>query len=203
MKIEYIVVHHSGIKNSDEDSYLTWESIKKAHQSKYKSRYPWYIADYHFVITKDLRIFTGNPVSLPSFHCGDDFINFRSISICFFGNYDIEIIDKKQFELGILKIVELVKEFNIQLNRILKHSDIVPTNCPGKNFPFMELKKRVEESLSNGWKESAIKFLKEKNWIKSYHNPSEIVDFGTLAQVLKNFYEIEFKKGGENDGSNR
>lgn len=198
MKIEYIVVHHSGIKNGEEDSYLVWESIKRNHQAKHKKRYSWYIADYHFTITKDLRIFNGNPVSLPAFHSGDDFINFRSLSICFFGNFDIEILDRKQFEIGVLKITELAKEFSVPVKRILKHSNIVPTNCPGKNFPFEELKRRVEENLKTDWKEEAIKFIKEKNWIKNNHKPTEIVDFGTLAQVLKNFYEIELKKGGEN-----
>lgn len=198
MKIEYIVVHHSGIKNGEDDSYLIWESIKRNHQAKHKKRYPWYISDYHFAITKDLRVFNGNPISLPAFHSGDDYINFRSVSICFFGNFDIEILDRKQFEIGVLKITELAKEFSVPVKRILKHSDIVPTNCPGKNFPFQELKRRVEENLKTDWKEEAIKFIKEKNWIKNNHRPTEIVDFGTLAQVLKNFYELEFKKGGEN-----
>lgn len=198
MKIEYIVVHHSGIKNGDEDSYLVWESIKRTHQARHKKRYPWYIADYHFAITKDLRIFNGNPISLPAFHSGDDYINFRSLSICFFGDFDIEILDRKQFEIGVLKITELAKEFFVPVKRILKHSDIVPTNCPGKNFPFEELRKRVEENLKTNWKEEAVKFIRERSWIKNDHKPTEIVDFGTLAQILKNFYEIELKKGGEN-----
>lgn len=198
MKIEYIVVHHSGIKNGEDDSYLIWESIKRNHQAKHKKRYPWYISDYHFAITKDLRIFNGNPISLPAFHSGDDYINFRSVSICFFGNFDIEILDRKQFEIGVLKITELAKEFSVPVKRILKHSDIVPTNCPGKNFPFEELKRRVEENLKTDWKEEAIKFIKERGWIKNNHKPTEILDIGTLAQVLKNFYELEFKKGGEN-----
>ncbi|MCX8095824.1 MAG: peptidoglycan recognition protein family protein [Caldisericia bacterium] len=197
MKIEYIVIHHSGIKNSDGDSYLLWESIKKNHQAKYKSRYPWYISDYHFSITKDLRIFNGNPITLPCFHSGDDFINFRSLSICFFGNFDLEILDRKQFEIGVLKITEVAKEFSISTKRILKHSDIVPTSCPGKNFPFEELKEKVESNLKINWKEEAIEFVKKKNWVKNDHKPTEIVDFGTLAQILKNFYEVEFKKGGE------
>ncbi|MDI6860401.1 MAG: peptidoglycan recognition family protein [Caldisericia bacterium] len=198
MKIEYIVVHHSGIKNGENDPYIVWESIKRNHQAKYKSRYPWYIADYHFAITKDLRIFNGNPISLPAFHSGDDYINFRSLAICFFGNFDLEILDRKQFELGVLKITELAKDFSIPVKRILRHCDIVPTNCPGRNFPFEELKERVQSNLNSSWREEAIKFIKEKNWIKNDHKPTEIVDLGTLAQILKNFYEIEIKKGGEN-----
>lgn len=197
MKVEYIVIHHSGIKNGDEDPYLIWESIKKSHQAKHKSKYPWYIADYHFAITKDLRIFSGNPITLPAFHCGDDYINFRSLSICFFGNFDVELLSAKQFEIGVLKISELAKEFSIPVNKILRHKDIVPTNCPGRNFPFDELKIRVEKNLNSNWKDEAIKFIKEKNWIVNEHKPTEVVDFGTLAQVLKNFYEIEIKKGGE------
>lgn len=204
---EYIVIHHTGIKNSNEDPYLIWESIKKAHQSKYKSRFPWYVADYHFGISKDLRIFEGNPLDFPCFHCGDDYINFRSIAITFFGNFDLELFDKKQFELGVLVVSELLEKFNIKPENILKHSDIIKTNCPGKNFPFDEFKRRIKMNLNSiPWKRDVVKFAKDRGWIKGEHDFDEIVDMGTLLAVLKNFFDSELEnhlKGGEIYGSNK
>lgn len=206
LKKEYIVVHHTGIKNFNSDPYQIWENIKKSHQNKYKNRFPWYIADYHFGITKDLRVFTGNLLEYPCFHSGNDYINLKSISITFFGNFNEELLDKKQFDLGVLTISDLVKKFNISIEKILKHSDIVSTSCPGKNFPFEELKKKIINEVKNDWKKDSIIFAKERGWIKSEHNPDENLDFGTFLTVLKNFYELEISsslKGGEINGSSK
>lgn len=206
LKKEYIVIHHTGIKNGNSDSYIIWESIKRSHQLKYKDRFSWYIADYHFGITKDLRVFIGNSVDYPCFHSGDDNINFKSISVAFFGNFNEELLDKKQFDLGVITISDLVKRFNIKFEKILKHSDIVNTSCPGKNFPFEELKKKIINITKDDWKKESIVFAKERGWIKGEHNSNEDVDMGTVLTVLKNFYDIEvstFLKGGEIYGSNK
>jgi len=199
-KKEYIIIHHTGIKNDGSDSYAIWENIKKAHQAKYKARFPWYIADYHFAITKDLRVFIGNQIEHPCFHSGDDNINFRSISVAFFGNFNEELLDKKHFELGVFTISDLVDRFNIKKEKILKHSDIVNTSCPGKNFPFEELKKKVVERIKDNWKNESLIFAKQRGWIKGEHESNEGLDIGTFLTVLKNFYNVEivnFLKGGE------
>lgn len=206
LKKEYIVVHHTGIKNSNSDPYQIWENIKKSHQNKYKDRFPWYVADYHLGITKDLRVFTGNLLEYPCFHSGNDYINLKSISIAFFGNFNEELLDKKQFDLGVLTISNLVNKFNISFEKVLRHSDIVSTSCPGKNFPFEELKKKIISIVKNDWKREPIDFARKRGWIKSEHDPEENLDFGTFLAVLKNFYELEissFLKGGEINGSSK
>lgn len=203
---EYIVIHHTGIKNSlNADSSKIWESIKRNHQSKYKERFPWYISDYHFAISKDLKIYNGHSLDYPCFHSGIDEINFKSISVAFFGNFNEELLDKKQFNLGVYLISDLVKRYSIKLEKFLKHNDLVNTSCPGKNFPFEELKKAILKNLDqNLWKKESLNFALKKGWIKNEHDFQEIVDFGTLLTVLKNFYELEvekFMRGGEKDGS--
>ncbi|HPC56273.1 MAG TPA: peptidoglycan recognition family protein [Caldisericia bacterium] len=153
---EYIVIHHTGIKNSNENSFLVWENIKKFHQIKYKEKFPWYIADYHFGISKDLRVFNGNSIEYPCFHSGDNNINFKSIAVTFLGNFDEELLDKKQFDLGVLMISDLVKRFNIKYEKILKHCEIVNTSCPGNNFPFEELKKEIISNVKDESKKESI-----------------------------------------------
>ncbi len=192
-KKEYIVIHHTGIKNdSKNDSLSIWESIKKSHQSKFKARFPWYISDYHFAVTKDLKIYNGHSLDYPCFHSGIDEINFKSISIAFFGNFNEELLDKKQFDLGVFLISDLVKKHSIQLDKIIKHNDLVNTSCPGKNFPFDELKKSILKNLDlNIWKKESVNFALTKGWIKNQHDHLEIVDLGTLLTILKNFYELE------------
>ncbi len=191
LKKEYIVIHHTGIKNSDDNSFLVWESIKKLHQIKYKDRFHWYVANYHFGISRDIRVFNGNSIEHPCFHSGDDNINFKSIAVTFFGNFDEELLDKKQFDLGVLMISDLVKRFNIKYEKILKHSEIVNTSCPGKNFPFEELKKKVVSNVNDEWKKDSLIFAEKRGWIKSEDKYDEGIDMGTFLTVLKNFYDLE------------
>jgi len=61
-------------------------------------------------------------------------VNLESIGICFLGNFETTLMPEKQMLAGAELIKNLRERFNIK--EIKKHSDIVPTLCPGKRFPF-------------------------------------------------------------------
>ncbi|HQJ56139.1 MAG TPA: hypothetical protein PLH46_00725, partial [Caldisericia bacterium] len=88
-------------------------------------------------------------------------------------------------------ISDLVKRFNIKYEKILKHSEIVNTSCPGKNFPFEELKKKVVSNVNDEWKKDSLIFAEKRGWIKSEDKYDEGIDMGTFLTVLKNFYDLE------------
>jgi len=59
------------------------------------------------------------------------------------GNFETTLMPEKQMLAGAELIKNLRERFNIK--EIKKHSDIVPTLCPGKHFPF---DKMLKESLN-------------------------------------------------------
>ncbi|MGC8943901.1 MAG: peptidoglycan recognition protein family protein [Caldisericia bacterium] len=188
-EVKYIIIHHSGVINSDDDptSEKMWISILNNHRKKYNDKFPWSKAPYHFGIGKKGNIFNGEDTENFCIHAGDDYFNYRSLAVCFLGNFNIEVLDENQLNAGIGLIKDLIKKYFILPSNVLKHNDIVTTDCPGKYFPWNILINRLFGIPQ--YKYDAIDFALKVGWIKNYHDPSEPIDFGTFLIVLKNFYE--------------
>ena len=140
---EFIVVHHSAttsrLGREDHDGERLWVAIKRYHRNRWKKRFPWYVIDYHFGIGPTGKVFPGQPLSFPAWHTGDDWYNLRSIGVCFLGNFEEDLMPKKQFDAGLKLIFSLINRYKIPPENILRHKDIVRTLCPGRNFPFEKL----------------------------------------------------------------
>jgi N-acetyl-anhydromuramyl-L-alanine amidase AmpD len=149
--IKYIVLHHSATdyqSNKDDiDGKVIAKTICDRAQEKWKKEYPAYICDYHFIIGHTGKVFNGQPVDQPSWHCTNYQANLVSIGICFLGNFESIEMPTEQFNAGVELIKSLMKQYNIPLMNILRHRDVVSdithransTQCPGKNFPYVPL----------------------------------------------------------------
>ena len=207
--IKYIILHHSAtdyqLNNKDTDGKQIGRVICERAKERWKDKCPDYRCDYHFLISHTGKIFKGQPVEQPSWHCTNYRANLVSIGICFLGNFEYIKMPVEQFNAGVKLIKVLMEQYDIPLKNILRHRDIVSdithhsnsTLCPGRNFPYKEML----DALRNGEpffdigedypyiKE--IKCLKEKGIIKrddkGYLKPH---DYITREEVMLIAYRI-------------
>lgn len=129
-RTDYIVLHHRA-GNGDV------ESIHKQHLGQGYSG-----IGYHYYIRKDGSIYTGRPIQKEGAHC----LNYNSVSVgvCFEGNYEIETVMPEAQKKSGIELVRHLKGIypNVQIKG---HRDLYATACPGRNFPFDEIKKGAEE----------------------------------------------------------
>ncbi|MGC8721959.1 MAG: peptidoglycan recognition protein family protein, partial [Caldisericaceae bacterium] len=91
-KIQYIVLHHSATdyqaNKEDIDGAVIANSICKNQSEKWIKQYPDYKCDYHFIIGHTGKVFNGQPVEQPSWHCTNYQANLVSVGVCFLGNFE-------------------------------------------------------------------------------------------------------------------
>ena len=133
---EFIVLHHTA---TDEGDVAT---IHREHQKRKDSGgTPWRGIGYHFLIGNGKGMKDGEVE--PTFrwqeqsdgaHAGSLKHNQRGIGICLVGNFNKRAPTRKQMA-SLKRLLEwLQQEMGIPEARVLKHSDIKVTDCPGKKF---------------------------------------------------------------------
>jgi N-acetyl-anhydromuramyl-L-alanine amidase AmpD len=150
-KIQYIVLHHSATdykaNDKDIDGAVIAKTICDRAQGNWIKEYPDYKCDYHFIIGHTGKVFNGQPVEQPGWHCTNYRANLVSIGICFLGNFENIEMPIEQFNAGVHLVKELMKQYSVPLASVLRHKDIVSdithransTECPGKNFPYVPM----------------------------------------------------------------
>ncbi len=129
-KTEFIILHHRAA-NGDV------LSIHNGHIAN-----GWSGIGYHFYVRKDGTVYRGRPIAVEGAHCTG--YNSNSVGICFEGNYQTETkVPEAQKRAG-KEVVSYLKNVYPKA-QVVKHSDFVSTACPGKNFPFDEIRKGVTE----------------------------------------------------------
>lgn len=139
---KYIVLHHRA-EVGDADS------IHRQHINGGFSG-----IGYHFYIRKDGAIYQGRPIDTVGAHCIGK--NDKSICICFEGNFENEKMPYAQIKAG-KELVSYLKGVYPDAE-VKRHKDFYATACPGKNFPFKEIKNGVTIMTVN----EAIEILKNK-----------------------------------------
>lgn len=124
-----IVLHHAAAKRCDAETIHRWHLGNG-----------WSGIGYHFVVRKDGTIERGRPLEAVGAHCTGQ--NADSIGICFEGDFTSEKMSQVQIKAGQDLISYLRNLYGTKI-RICKHSDLYATSCPGKNFPFDEIVKKV------------------------------------------------------------
>jgi N-acetyl-anhydromuramyl-L-alanine amidase AmpD len=157
-EIRYIILHHSATvyqqDKDDIDGKVIAKTICDRAQEKWKKEYPDYKCNYHFIIGHTGKVFNGQPIEQPSWHCTNYNANLASVGICFLGNFENIEMPTEQFNAGVALIKDLMKQYNVPLASVLRHKDIVSdithransTECPGKNFPYVH----ILDSLRDG-----------------------------------------------------
>lgn len=141
-KWKYIIIHHSA---TDEGSSLYFD---KHHQSK-----GWEGIGYHFVIDNGTKGKQDGQIEVSprwlkqqdGSHCRASNMNEKAIGICLVGNFNREYVSSKQLEALVYLVNILRKYYKIPLKRIIGHKQVsgARTECPGRYFPWEELKKRL------------------------------------------------------------
>lgn len=128
-KPNMIVYHHTAETN------LTPQKIDEMHKKR-----GWPGIGYHFYIRKDGKIYRGRPENAVGTHAPG--VNDRAFGIALEGNFNYEKVTPKQMKSLIALSEYLMKKYHI--TDLKRHKDIKSTECPGKNFPFEEIKSKLK-----------------------------------------------------------
>lgn len=126
-----LILHHSAC------SSCTAEQIHQWHLNN-----GWEGAGYHFLVRKDGNVYRLRPEEYIGAHAYGN--NYNSIGICAEGNFENETMPEAQ-KNSLIELVSYLKG-KYGISKVLKHSDVNNTACPGKNYPFNEIVNgKVEE----------------------------------------------------------
>lgn len=126
-----LILHHSACSN------CTAEQIHQWHLNN-----GWEGAGYHFLVRKDGNVYRLRPEEYIGAHAYGN--NYNSIGICAEGNFENETMPEAQ-KNSLIELVSYLKG-KYGISKVLKHSDVNNTACPGKNYPFNEIVNgKVEE----------------------------------------------------------
>lgn len=196
-----IVMHH--IEASRGNGTIPVEDVHSWHLAN-----GWSGIGYHFYITKTGKIYKGRPENAIGAHAKN--FNRDSLGIAVEGRYTNETMPAAQRQ-AVIKLGQYLRQkYNIE--KIYKHSEVTPTNCPGKNYPYSTVKSEILKSLlkPNGiyeWNKVNGKWYymdpwtldKKKGWIKDngadyYLDNNGVMVTGWKTIDNRTYY---FKSNGE------
>ncbi len=125
-----IVLHHCA---GDGDA----QSIHKLHLSRGFTG-----IGYHFFVRKNGEVHKGRPIASVGAHAIG--ANDKSVGVCFEGNFEKERSMSKEQKKSGRELIAYLK--NLYPNaKIIMHKNVQATACPGKYFPFDEIKEGAKE----------------------------------------------------------
>lgn len=139
-----IILHHSATKDS---GTVSWNAIRRYHTNECC----WADIGYHFGVeyvadpgspAGSYEILMGRMPDHNGAHTTGQ--NNQSIGICFVGNYDEGVPDKRMLEQGVKLCAWLCRAFQIKPANIYGHRDFAKKSCPGKQFDIENFRREVE-----------------------------------------------------------
>lgn len=127
-----IVIHHAAHSTADIHEVHRWH----LHRG-------WSGIGYHFYIEKDGQIYRGRPTNKIGVHTRG--YNKVSLGICLQGDFDKEKPSTRQMTSLKELLNDLCKTFYI--SEVKGHGELKNTNCPGLNFPLIEVRQMVFEKF--------------------------------------------------------
>lgn len=128
---ERYIIHHSASPDVPASSIHSWHLNQK-----------WSGIGYHFVIRASGAIERGRPENTIGAHSGNG--NGDSIGIVLTGDFMTNQPTKAQID----SLVWLLKEYlfpRYGVKPVIGHKDVMPTACPGRLFPWADLRQRLED----------------------------------------------------------
>lgn len=126
------IIHHSASPDVPASTIHGWHLGQK-----------WAGIGYHFVIRSGGAIERGRPENTIGAHAGSAG-NVDSIGIVLTGNFQYERPTAAQIESLVWLITQYLEPRYGNLD-VIGHKDVMATACPGKNFPWEELRERLED----------------------------------------------------------
>ena len=152
---KYIIIHHTDELNLNTGNVIIdkpsfqLNSLAKSFYQLEKMYLP-----YHFVIEKVgdeyINMVTAPLLTKHEFLDMDDKYQ-NGIHIALLGNYNMDTVDQKLYDvLNLRIIIPMMKTYNILEDNILKHSDVSffpDMKCPGDNFNLAKLKNSLRSHM--------------------------------------------------------
>jgi len=143
-KWKYIVIHHSSTPSGNAKIF------DRYHREDMK------MADglaYHFVIGNGTKSGDGEvevgsrwQKQITGPHCFDGVMNEHAIGICLVGDFEKGKPTPVQMKALEELLKKLLKDYNIPPAQVVGHNEVDKgkTDCPGKNFPITDLRRRLK-----------------------------------------------------------
>jgi N-acetyl-anhydromuramyl-L-alanine amidase AmpD len=160
-----VIVHHSASSDVSAATIHGWHLNQG-----------WSGIGYHFVIRRNGNIERGRELSAIGSHSGPKG-NGDSVGVCLTGNFEIDKPTAAQINSLVWLITRYLEPRYGSL-QVVGHSDVMATACPGKNFPWAELRKRLEDdemiykTLNDvpDWGKPLVKKLMDRGSLKGEGN---------------------------------
>lgn len=126
-----VIVHHTASADVPASTIHQWHLNQG-----------WSGIGYHFVVRANGTIERGRPELAIGAHAGSAG-NGDSIGIVLTGNFETG----KPTAAQMIALTELINELRGRYGNlaVIGHKDVMATACPGKNFPWAELRERLED----------------------------------------------------------
>ncbi len=128
--INKITIHHGGEDfpaDKDPINYL------QTFQVWCRTEKNWIDIPYHFMIDLVGTIYETRPINLPGDTNTDYDVRGHAL-ICVMGNYENQILSRRQLQSLIDLTAFLVTRYNVSIDSIKSHKDYTETLCPGKDL---------------------------------------------------------------------
>jgi N-acetylmuramoyl-L-alanine amidase len=127
-----VIIHHSASPDVFASTIHGWHLNQK-----------WSGIGYHFVIRAGGAIERGRPENTIGAHAGPAG-NVDSIGVVLTGNFEYDKPTEAQLDSLVWLITQYLEPRYGNLD-VIGHKDVMATACPGKNFPWAELRQRLED----------------------------------------------------------
>ena len=142
---QYIVIHHSATESGSA------ETIHAEHLKRRDAEgNPWLGIGYHFVIGNGQGMPDGSVQAtfrwneqIHGAHSGSEVFNARGIGICLIGNFEETHPSTAQMNSLKSLVRVLTARHRISPERLIGHSSVKATACPGKHFPLKKIRQVI------------------------------------------------------------
>ena len=135
---DLVVVHHAAMPIT-----TSRDDIQDLHLSK-----GWAGVGYHKLVFADGSVADGRPEQMVGAHAFE--ANRRSIGIVLVGDFNRDRPDIVQLESAARITVDLLKKYRLPAEKVLPHRAVnTDTDCPGRQFPWMEFVQRVVRGMKD------------------------------------------------------
>lgn len=145
---QFIIIHHSltadgaivntkAIRNYHVDT-LGWRDIGYHYLVEYiADKYSW-----------SYEILVGRMENKSGAHCKQESMNYKSLGVCFIGDFDKIHPPEEQWRRGVRLVKSLIARYSIPVENVLGHKRLANyKSCPGKLFNMDKFREDLKREV--------------------------------------------------------